>query len=186
MSRTPQVTLRARSRDDLDLVFEIVSDLSTWDERTDRPPRPLTREQFDAQQAQSLDSDVAAFTVEADGVAVGIASLFDFDNLARHAEAGSAWRLRLEARASERRPSSNSSTSGSHDATCTASTCRPSPPTSRPFAHTRRPASSSRGISVNTPGFAAATKTSSAWESSAPTARGSASRREPRLGMGGR
>lgn len=48
----------------------------------------MTRAQFDAQQAERAKSDTASFMVEVDGAAVGVASLFDFDYLARHAEAG--------------------------------------------------------------------------------------------------
>ncbi|HWU33105.1 MAG TPA: GNAT family protein [Marmoricola sp.] len=90
MPETPIVTLRARTRDDLDLIFELARDLDTWDERTEQPPRPLTRDEFDAQQVRAAErsDDHVSFMVEADGVAVGIANLFEFDSLARHAEAG--------------------------------------------------------------------------------------------------
>lgn len=88
MSPTPIVTLRARTQDDLDLVFELARDLDTWDERTAVPPRPLTREEFDARLASESSTDVVNFIVVADGVAVGTATLFDFDYLARNAEAG--------------------------------------------------------------------------------------------------
>ena len=88
MSATPIVTLRARTQDDLDLVFELAKDLDTWDERTAVPPRPMTRDEFDARQASESSADIAAFIVEADGIAVGTATLFDFDYLARNAEAG--------------------------------------------------------------------------------------------------
>lgn len=88
MSETPVVTLRARTPSDADLIFELACDLDTWEERTEDPPRALTRTEFDARQASAGASEAVAFVVEADGVAVGTANLFGFDHLARHAEAG--------------------------------------------------------------------------------------------------
>ena len=89
---TPNVSLRPRTDDDLDLLFEIAADLDTWEERNPQAPRPLTRDRFDARLARSVDSDAAGdavlLVIDVDGVAVGSASLFDFDFLARHAEAG--------------------------------------------------------------------------------------------------
>jgi len=89
---TPNVSLRPRTDADLDLLFEIAADLATWEERNPQAPRPLTRDRFDARLARAVDSDApgdpVALVVDVDGVAVGAASLFDFDFLARHAEAG--------------------------------------------------------------------------------------------------
>ena len=89
---TPNVSLRPRTEADLDLLFEIAADLDTWEERNPQAPRPLTRDRFDARLARGVDSDAAgdavSLVVEVDGIAVGAASLFDFDFLARHAEAG--------------------------------------------------------------------------------------------------
>ncbi len=86
----PTVSLRPRTDEDLDLLFEIAADLDTWEERTPHAPRPLTRDRFDAQLATAADGTRAPvlFVVDVDGTAVGIASLFDVDLLARHAEAG--------------------------------------------------------------------------------------------------
>ncbi len=90
----PNVSLRPRTADDLDLLFEIAADLDTWEERNPQGPRPLTREYFDARLARAAESDApgdpVSLVVDVDGAAVGGASLFDFDSLARHAEAGIA------------------------------------------------------------------------------------------------
>jgi RimJ/RimL family protein N-acetyltransferase len=85
------VSLRARTDDDLDVLFEVSSDLATWEERNPEGPRPLTRTRFDARTARADEDDAGAnvsFVVDLDGTAVGGASLFDFDDLARNAEAG--------------------------------------------------------------------------------------------------
>jgi len=48
---TPSVSLRPRTDDDLDLLFETAADLDTWEERNPQAPRPLTRDRFDARLA---------------------------------------------------------------------------------------------------------------------------------------
>lgn len=92
MSETPHVSLRARTDDDLDLLYEIAADLTTWEERKPDPPGPLTRDRFDARIARAAagdaQGDTVSFVVDVDGTAVGGASLFGLDSLARHAEAG--------------------------------------------------------------------------------------------------
>lgn len=92
MPETPTVVLRARTDADLDVLYDIAADLDTWEERSPWAPAPLTREAFDARQARAADSDApegnAAFVIDADGAAVGVASLFGFDSFARHAEVG--------------------------------------------------------------------------------------------------
>lgn len=92
MSEPPTVSLRARTPADLDVLFEIAAELDTWEERGPRAPRPLTRERFDARLARTAESDGDAdplsLVVDVDGRAVGTVTLFDFDFLARHAEAG--------------------------------------------------------------------------------------------------
>ncbi len=92
MPDLPHVSLRRPTDDDLDLLFEIASDLDTWEERTEAAPRPLTRARFDARNAREAEEESAdapvSFVVDVDGRAVGRASLFDLDLLARHAEVG--------------------------------------------------------------------------------------------------
>jgi len=92
VTTTPTVSLRTRTDDDLDMLFEIASELDTWEERTPRAPRPLTRDGFDAQLA-SADEDrgpgaAVSLVVDVDGTGLGVAMLFDVDHLSRHAEAG--------------------------------------------------------------------------------------------------
>jgi RimJ/RimL family protein N-acetyltransferase len=94
MSEVPRVSLRTRTDEDLDVLFRVAADLETWEERNPGAPAPLTRERFDARLARDADSEAPAeavsFVVDADGTAVGSASLFAFDPFARHAEAGIA------------------------------------------------------------------------------------------------
>jgi RimJ/RimL family protein N-acetyltransferase len=89
---TPNVSLRPRTDADLDVLFEISADLNTWEEQHPQLPRPLTRDQFDAQLARAAATEdperAVSFVIDVDGTAVGGASLRDFDFLARHAEAG--------------------------------------------------------------------------------------------------
>jgi RimJ/RimL family protein N-acetyltransferase len=88
----PIVSLRPRTADDFDLLYEIAADLDTWEERSPQAPRPLTREHFETRLAASADAEGAdagiSLVIDVNGAAVGSASLFDFDLLARHAEAG--------------------------------------------------------------------------------------------------
>ncbi len=92
VSNTPIVSLRPRTDDDLDLLFEIAADLDTWEERNPQAPRPLTRDRFDARLARTADGEgpeaAMSLVIDVDGAAVGSASLFAFDLFARHAEAG--------------------------------------------------------------------------------------------------
>jgi RimJ/RimL family protein N-acetyltransferase len=92
MPDMPSALLRARTDDDLDVLFRIAADLDTWEERSPWPPAPLTRERFNARLARAAESetpeDNVNFVVEVHGTAVGTASLFGFDSFARHAEAG--------------------------------------------------------------------------------------------------
>lgn len=90
--KTPIVSLRPRSDEDLDLLFEIAADLDTWEERTPQAPRPLTRDRFDARRVRTADDDdpeaAVSLVIDVNGTAAGSATLFDVDLLARHAEAG--------------------------------------------------------------------------------------------------
>ncbi|HEV7183162.1 MAG TPA: GNAT family protein [Leifsonia sp.] len=93
MSSSDSVKLRARTEADVDVLFKLAADLNTWEERNPSSPAPLTREAFEARLAQA-DSDSSSknvrFVVDLDGDAVGSVSLFEFDDLARHAEVGIA------------------------------------------------------------------------------------------------
>lgn len=87
----PTVSLRARTDADIEVLYRIAADLSTWEERGPSSPAPLTE---DAYRARLSESEAAGsdprFVIDADGVAVGFIGLFDFDHLARHAEIGIA------------------------------------------------------------------------------------------------
>ncbi|WP_157683754.1 GNAT family N-acetyltransferase [Microlunatus soli] len=92
MSEPSTVTLRSRTDDDHDVLFQLAADLDTWEERGPDSPAPLTREAYDARVAAAASDSGAAvrFVVDVDGRAVGSISLFGFDQLARHAEIGIA------------------------------------------------------------------------------------------------
>ncbi|QDZ13630.1 GNAT family N-acetyltransferase [Humibacter ginsenosidimutans] len=91
VSDSPAVILRAPTDFDVEVLYRLASDLDTWEERSPSTPAPLTRAAYEARRA---DQDSAArnvrFVIEAEGTAVGSISLFDFDDLARHAEVGIA------------------------------------------------------------------------------------------------
>lgn len=87
------MTLRAPADVDLDVLFRLAADLATWEERNASSPAPLTRAAFDARLARADEDESTGnvrFVVDVDGVAVGSVSLFEFDQLARHAEVGIA------------------------------------------------------------------------------------------------
>lgn len=92
MSDTPAPLLRARTEADLDVLFGLASDLATWEERNPSAPAALTRDQYEARLNRALESgdsnESITFVVDVEGKAVGTASLFDVDSLARHAEVG--------------------------------------------------------------------------------------------------
>ncbi|MEO7018284.1 MAG: GNAT family protein [Leifsonia sp.] len=87
------MNLRSRTEADVEVLFKLAADLNTWEERNPSSPAPLTREAFEARLAQA-DSDSSSknvrFVIDLDGDAVGSVSLFEFDDLARHAEVGIA------------------------------------------------------------------------------------------------
>ena len=93
MPDSQQIVLRARSEKDFEVLFRIAGDLETWEERSAATPAPLDRDTFKARLAQT-DTGPAGknvrFVIDVDGAAVGSVSLFDFDELARHAEVGIA------------------------------------------------------------------------------------------------
>lgn len=85
MPDQPTVSLRARTAADSDVLYRLSADLDSWEEREPSAPAPLTRAAFDARIAAG---DTVEFVVDVDGAAVGTVTLFGFDALARHAEAG--------------------------------------------------------------------------------------------------
>jgi len=93
MAESPAVTLRARTDADTDVLFRVAADLDTWEERSPASPAPLTRAAYEARltraDAEASDHNVR-FVIDAGGEAVGSISLFDVDELARHAEVGIA------------------------------------------------------------------------------------------------
>ncbi len=99
MADSPTVTLRSRTEADINVLFKLAADLGTWEERSPASPGPLTESLYRTRLAEA-DSDTSGphvqFVVDVDGVAVGSVSLFEFDQLARHAEVGIA--LVVEAR----------------------------------------------------------------------------------------
>jgi RimJ/RimL family protein N-acetyltransferase len=84
--------LRPRTDQDLEVLFQIAADLDSWEERNPEAPRPLTRDRYDARLAAHDDPSggSVSFVIEVEDAAVGSASLFGFDRLAHHAEAGIA------------------------------------------------------------------------------------------------
>ncbi|MGQ7296916.1 GNAT family N-acetyltransferase [Quadrisphaera sp. KR29] len=90
MPEAPTVTLRARTPDDLDVLYGIAADLDTWEERDPSAPGPVPRQRYEAQASAAASSyrEDVFFVIDVDGRAAGSATLFGFDPLARHAEAG--------------------------------------------------------------------------------------------------
>ncbi|MHA7242605.1 GNAT family N-acetyltransferase [Paeniglutamicibacter antarcticus] len=91
MSSSRSITLRARSEEDFDMLFQLSGDLCTWEERNAESPAPLNRLAYKARLAHAEtdgSAKSACFVIDVDGTAVGSVSLFDFDELARHAEVG--------------------------------------------------------------------------------------------------
>lgn len=85
------VRLRAPSAADLDLLYQIDSDLASWEQRSPRVPRPVPRADFETRFTKALaDAVDVRFVVEVDGTAVGHCDMFGFDELARSAEVGIA------------------------------------------------------------------------------------------------
>ncbi len=87
-----QVTLRARTAEDADVLYGLAADLDSWEERGPQPPRALTRERYDERHAsaQIAGGTDQVFVIEHDGEVVGQCELFDVDPLARTAEVGIA------------------------------------------------------------------------------------------------
>ena len=85
------VLLRAATPADMNVLYEIDADLASWEQRTPRAPRPLTRADFESRFTKALadDTDVT-FVVDVGGATVGQCDMVHFDMLARTAEVGIA------------------------------------------------------------------------------------------------
>ena len=85
-----RVTLRPVRPDDHEQLYAWRLDLATWGDQTDVAPHPMTFEEYRQSKedaARTPDKGVS-WTAEVDGTLVGSASMFAFDELARHAEVG--------------------------------------------------------------------------------------------------
>jgi RimJ/RimL family protein N-acetyltransferase len=87
-----KITLRAIQADDVDAMYEIAAELSTWEERNPSAPRPLSQAEYVESFTKRVSerSDDLWFAVETDGRLVGQVSMFHVDPLARTAEVGIA------------------------------------------------------------------------------------------------
>ncbi|PZS13608.1 MAG: hypothetical protein DLM57_16290 [Pseudonocardiales bacterium] len=84
------VELRVQTDDDEAVLYQIVADLDTWEERSPRSPAPLTLAAYrEIVSSRAVDGD-AVFIISVGGRAVGRCALFHEDPLARHAEVGIA------------------------------------------------------------------------------------------------
>ena len=85
------VLLRTPTPADLDVLYEISADLASWELRTPRPPRPLSRADFESRFTKALSDDTGvSFAIDVGGATVGQCDMFGFDMLARSAEVGIA------------------------------------------------------------------------------------------------
>lgn len=84
----PDVVLRGRRDEDLDVLYRIAADLDTWEERDPSPPAPLSRAAWETRLAERDGEGNASFVIEVGGAAVGTIGLFRADALAGHAEMG--------------------------------------------------------------------------------------------------
>ncbi|PQZ96336.1 hypothetical protein CQ018_03465 [Arthrobacter sp. MYb227] len=91
MSNPPAFTLRAVTEADTEILFHIAADLNTWEERSPASPAPLAKDTFMTSFTRAntdTTSKNVRFVIDVAGIAVGSISLFEFDDLARHAEIG--------------------------------------------------------------------------------------------------
>src|SRR5947208_287519 len=84
------VVLRTETADDEEVLYRLLSELDTFEERSPSSPAPLTLEEFRQRRAKRDTAGAADFTITIDGAAVGRVNLFGEDPLARHAEVGIA------------------------------------------------------------------------------------------------
>lgn len=84
------VLLRTRRAEDADPLYELFSELDSWEERNPSPPRPLVRADFERKLAEGGYDAGVHFVIEVDGQTVGRCTLTDGDALTRAAEVGIA------------------------------------------------------------------------------------------------
>ncbi len=80
------MTLRSRRESDKADLYDLASDLDSWEERTPRSPTTVTLTEFRDRQGQP--SAAVVFVVEADAELAGQLRVMQEDPLARHAEIG--------------------------------------------------------------------------------------------------
>lgn len=87
-----KVTLRAAEADDVDALYELASELDSWEERNPSPARPLTRAEYSERFTKRITepSDDIFFVVEVDRALAGHCNLFEIDHLTRAGEVGIA------------------------------------------------------------------------------------------------
>ena len=90
MSTPTTVALRTELAEDEEMLYRLLSELDTFEERSPSSPAPLTLAAFRQRRAQRDSAGTADFTITVDGAAVGRVNLFGEDPLARHAEVGIA------------------------------------------------------------------------------------------------
>lgn len=81
--------MRPLGVDDLPVLYDLASDLSTWSQRNPEPPHPLTYDSYEnAVRQRLLDESVTEFGIVVDDRLVGRCVLFHDDLLSRSAEVG--------------------------------------------------------------------------------------------------
>ena len=84
------VRLRARIAEDAGMLYDLFTELDTWEERSPAPPRPVVRADFERRLEAGEFDDAVHFVIEVDDVAVGRCTLMHEDALTRSAEVGIA------------------------------------------------------------------------------------------------
>jgi RimJ/RimL family protein N-acetyltransferase len=83
------VQLRPLSGADLPVLYELASELATWELRSPSPPRPMTYESFEPIARQRMaDPTSTEFGIVVGGLLVGRCGWFHEDPFARNAEVG--------------------------------------------------------------------------------------------------
>jgi RimJ/RimL family protein N-acetyltransferase len=90
MAMPPDIALRTEAAEDETVLYRLLSELDTFEQRSPSSPAPMTLEAFRQRRAARDDTGTADFTITVDGTVVGRVNLFNEDCLARHAEVGIA------------------------------------------------------------------------------------------------